>query len=349
MVNDLFLLALGVVSVGVLSWGFRALPHERWQIAAAIPIAKNDVGQWHGLNLTYYGVFQAVAYAAGVALMLVLLGAVGVPLLGVAVMAILILACCIPASKLVARLVERKPATFTVGGAVFVGLLLGPWLVWGTNRLLGPVGVELPPAAGLAAAAIGYALGEGIGRLACVSFGCCYGKPLSHISPRVSRLLDRYSFVFTGHTKKVAYEGGLEGEKLIPVQAITAILFVGTALLASALFLRGHYRVALGLAVLVTQGWRLVSETLRADYRGGGKFSAYQMMALAGIGYVVVGLPFLPIGSDRQADVLAGLRVLWDPSVILFLEGLCLAIFLYTGRSAVTGATMSFHVHRERI
>lgn len=349
MVNDLFLLALGAVSAGLLSWGFRALPHEQWQIAAAIPIAKNDAGQWLGLNLTYYGVFHAVAHATGVALMLVLLGSIGVPLFGTVVMAMLLLMCCVPASKLVARLVERKPATFTVGGAVFVGLLTGPWLLWGTNRVLGPIGVEVPPAAGLAAAAVGYALGEGIGRLACVSFGCCYGKPLSGISPRLGRLLDRHSVVFTGRTKKVAYEGGLEGEKLVPVQAITALLFVGTALLAAALFLRGHYRVALGLAILVTQGWRLVSETLRADYRGGGRVSAYQVMALAGIAYVAVGIPFLPTGAPRHADVLAGLRLLWDPSAILFLEGLCLAIFLYTGRSAVTGATMSFHVRRDRI
>ena len=270
MVNDLFLLALAAVSVCVLSWGFRVLPQERWQIAAAIPIAKNDVGQWNGLNLTYYGVFHAGAYVAGVAMMLVLLGAVGVSLFGMVTMAILLLACCVPASKLVARLVERKPATFTVGGAVFVGLLVGPWLLWWTNRTLGPLlGVEIPVATGLAAAAIGYALGEGVGRLACVSFGCCYGKPVSRISPRLRRLFERYSFVFTGQTKKVAYEGGLEGEKVVPVQAITAVLFVATALLAAAVFLRGHHRAALGLSVVVTQAWRVVSETLRADNRGG--------------------------------------------------------------------------------
>ena len=72
-------------------------------------------------------------------------------------------------------------------------------------------------------------------------------------------------------------------------------------------------------------------------------------MGLAGIGYLLIALPFLPIGPYRQADVLAGLRVLWDPSVILFLEGLCVAIFLYTGRSAVTVATLSFHIRRDRV
>ena len=350
MVNDLFLLVLAALSAWIFGWGFRALPQEQWQIAAAIPITKSDSGQWQGLNLTYYGVFHAGAYAAGVAMMLVLLGAVKVPLSGVVTMAVLLLGFCVPASKLVARLVERKRTTFTVGGAVFVGILVGPWILLAENRSLGPVlGFEVPVVAGLAAASIGYALGEGVGRLACVSFGCCYGKPVSRISPRLRRLFERYSFVFTGRTKKVAYEGGLEGEKVVPVQAITAVLFVATALLAAGAFLRGHHRTALGLSFVVTQAWRVISETLRADYRGGGKVSAYQVMALAGIGYLLVTLPFLPVGPRLQADVLTGLRVLWDPSVILFLEGLCLAIFLYTGRSVVTGATLSFHVHRDRI
>jgi hypothetical protein len=349
MVNDLFLLALAALSVWIFRWGFRVLPQEQWQIAAAIPVAKTDAGAWHGLNLTYYGVFHAVAYGAGVAMMLVLLGAVGVPLPGTITMVVLLLAFCVPASTLVARLVERKAARFTVGGATFVGLVVGPWILVWSNHTLGPLlGFEIPVAAGLAAAAIGYALGEGVGRLACVSFGCCYGKPLSRISPRLRRLFERYSFVFTGQTKKVAYEGGLEGEKVVPIQAMTAVIFVATALIAAEVFLRGHHRTALAVAVAVTQGWRALSETLRADYRGSGRISAYQVMAVLAIVYLVTALPFVPAGVGLQADIVAGLRVLWDPWVILFLQGLCLAIFLHTGRSVVTAATLSFHVRHDR-
>ena len=40
----------------------------------------------------------------------------------------------------------------------------------------------------LAALAIGYILGEGLGRLACLSFGCCYGKPLDQCGKVVSIL-----------------------------------------------------------------------------------------------------------------------------------------------------------------
>jgi hypothetical protein len=35
--------------------------------------------------------------------------------------------------------------------------------------------------------------------------------------------------------------------------------------------------------------------------------------------------------------------------VILALQGLWIVFFLYTGRSSVTGSTMDFFVHRDRI
>jgi phosphatidylserine decarboxylase len=63
-----------------------------------------------------------------------LLGAAGVPLAGVMVFSVLMLALCVPASRLVARLVEGKAHTFTVGGAVFVGIVAAPWLCcWSTG------------------------------------------------------------------------------------------------------------------------------------------------------------------------------------------------------------------------
>jgi hypothetical protein len=34
---------------------------------------------------------------------------------------------------------------------------------------------------------------------------------------------------------------------------------------------------------------------------------------------------------------------------VLFLEGVWVGILLYTGTSEVTGATISFHVHRDRV
>ena len=59
--------------------------------------------------------------------------------------------------------------TFTVGGASFVGIILAPLIVWMFNVTLDK---SIPIVPFLAAVSIAYALGEGVGRLACISFGC---------------------------------------------------------------------------------------------------------------------------------------------------------------------------------
>ncbi len=350
MAGELFILAITVFTALLLAWGFHSLPNEEWQIMASVPIAKDTSGQWQGLNLTYYGVLSATAYVTGVGMMCILMGAVGVPPRGTLILVAALLAICVPASRFINKLVERKRYGFTVGGAAFAGLLVAPWVILVANWTAGPLmGFHLPAIPALAASSIGYAFGEGIGRLSCVSFGCCYGRPLFQIDPRLQRLLDRHSFVFTGKTKKIAYESGLDGEKVVPVQGITAILYVGTGLVATDLFLHAHHVAALCVSLVITQGWRSVSETLRADYRGSKKISPYQVMAIVGIPYQLLVLLVLPVTPTPPANVVAGLSSLWDPWSILLLQALWTVIFLHTGCSMVTGSTLSFHVHRERI
>ena len=48
-------------------------------------------------------------------------------------------------------------------------------------------------------------------------------------------------------------------------------------------------------------------------------------------------------------QIIDGLRVFWNPLMLLFFQALWLAAFIYTGRSEVTGATIEFHVHAHRI
>ena len=79
-----------------------------------------------GVNLTWYGLLTGNAYVVSVAVLFILMGAVKVPLAGTALLVTIMLACCVPASRLVARVVEKKAHTFTVGGAVFVGVLIAP-------------------------------------------------------------------------------------------------------------------------------------------------------------------------------------------------------------------------------
>lgn len=343
----LFILLLALGCALLLGWGFRALPRERWQMLATLPLRRDAIGNWQGLNLTWYGLLTANAYLAAVTLLLVLLGAVGTALPSILLLAALLLGLCVPASSLVARVVEGKAHTFTVGGAVFVGLLAAPWLITLVNHL---AGAELIPALpALAAIGVAYALGEGLGRLACISFGCCYGRPLEQCRPLVRRLFGRWHFTFAGSTKKIAYASGLDGIRVVPIQGVTAVLYCATALLGTWLFLGGAYAPAFLLTTLVTQFWRVSSETLRADYRGQGRISAYQVMGLLGVPYALLTAWLFAAATTTAPDLAAGLASLWNPVVLLALQGLWLGLFLFTGRSSVTGAMLSFHVHHDRI
>ncbi|MFN2152569.1 MAG: prolipoprotein diacylglyceryl transferase, partial [Anaerolineales bacterium] len=155
-------------------------------------------------------------------------------------------------------------------------------------------------------------------------------------------------FTYTGQTKKIVYANQLEGERIFAVQAVTVVLYTTSALVATLLYLYGDYAWAFFLCLLVSQGWRFLSEFLRSDYRGGRKISIYQMMSLLTIPYGLL-MPILFPSVGPETDLLAGLRSLWDPTVILFLQVLWLGMFLRTGRSEVTGAGITFHVHQDRI
>jgi prolipoprotein diacylglyceryl transferase len=346
-----FLILFALLLASYLLWGITTLPRERWQILASIPVRKRADGQWEGINLTWYGLLTANAYAAAISSLFILLGALGIPLPATALMVALILILCVPASRLVARAVEGKTDTFTVGGAVFVGVLAAPWVVLLLNRMPGAtVGMQIPPAAALAALAIAYAFGEGLGRLACISFGCCYGKPLSDAPSWLRRLFARRAFFFSGKTKKIAYAGGLDGVAVLPVQGMTAAIYVAFGLIAVGFFLREQFAAAFVMTMVVTQGWRILSEILRADYRGTGRISAYQVMGGVSILYGAAAIALTPaIPGLAHPDLVTGLAVLWQPTALIFLQCIWLIIFIYTGRSTVTGAILSFHVDKERI
>jgi hypothetical protein len=201
----------------------------------------------------------------------------------------------------------------------------------------------------MAALSIAYTLGEGLGRLGCISFGCCYGKPLEECHPLVKRLFRRYHFVFHGETKKAAYEGRLGGEQLVPIQAITCVIYCLGALGGSLLFLHGHFTAALLLTVVLTQLWRILSETLRADFRGFGRVTAYQKMGMVSVAAMLLVTPFLPSSDYIDPEIVVGLAALWDPSLILAMQMLWLVFFLYFGRSTVTTATVTFGLVRKHI
>nr|NJM03320.1 prolipoprotein diacylglyceryl transferase [Desulfobacula sp.] len=349
MEQFVFLSILSVLILFTIIWGFKTLPKEKWQIMAVLPKGKTLHGKWEGLNLTYYGLLCANAYTFAVIIFFILGASAQIPLSELGLLILAMLGLCMPASKIMARIVEKKKGTLTVGGAVFIGILAGPWLVYLMNLALGrTLRFDVNPTVFLSALCVAYAYGEGLGRLACISFGCCYGKPLCGCSPFVQRLFSGFHLVFSGKTKKIAYASGLEGEKVIPVQIMTAGLYSVTALIGTGLFLNGHYAAAFLESLIVTQVWRFVSEFFRADFRGGLKITPYQLMALGGIVYALATVFFSPAPAGLPV-LQAGLHALWNPWMIFLIESVWVAAFVHTGRSVVTGAEISFHVHENKI
>ena len=51
MIDVIFVAVLGAAFAGALAWGIKTLPAERWQMIAAIPLAKNGNGEWRGRNI----------------------------------------------------------------------------------------------------------------------------------------------------------------------------------------------------------------------------------------------------------------------------------------------------------
>lgn len=347
MSNYLVLSLLAGLTALFYGWSFRHLPSDRWQVLATIPRRQDAQGDWQGLNLTWYGFFTASAYVIAVATFLVLIATIPAHIGAAATLVALTLVLCVPASRWVSRIIDRKPYGFTVAGAYTLGAVVMPLLAGAINLAAAEELILLAPT--LAAGAIALVIGEGIGRLACISFGCCYGIPLAECPNAVSRLFLHRGFRFIGDTKKASYESGLSGVLLVPIQAMTAVVLTVTAFAATALFLNGLYRAAFVSAVVVSQLWRFASEWLRADDRGSGRITAYQWMAL---GFVVYGALGALIVADRPAPTVSlyeAASKLWNPLGLLALQALWALVFLYTGCSRTTAASLRLHVCRDRV
>jgi len=341
------LAVLAVVAFFIFRWGFRHLPGEGWQIAWVIPArdAGTDGIGWPAVNITFYGVISALAYATAALAYFFLMGAFAQPLAGAALYAGLLLAVGIPASKLVNRWVEGVPG-HTIGGATFSvivaavpALMLAQWLtsVAGLGRL--------DPAIALAAAGATYVLGESIGRLACLSFGCCYGKPIASCTPLQQALYGSTATVYRGRMKKIAYASNLAGTPVVAVQSIACVLLFVLFLLTVWLLWRGHAGWATVIAISGSQLWRAYSESLRADYRGRDGFTVYQGMALIGAALAPLYAAWAGPAGVALPTARAGWNTVFSPEVFLACQALGLLILVYMGRSYVTSARLDFSLH----
>jgi prolipoprotein diacylglyceryltransferase len=323
------------------------MPREGWQFVATIPTRKIGGNLWHGLNLTWYGALTAIAFVVAVAIVIALCASAAVPVAVVATTCAALCALSLWASRAVAQWVERMPNTHTVGGALFVVVLAAPVVLWVISVLFSWLGwaVILNPTEVLhvlAAMVIGYTFGEGIGRVACISFGCCWGKRVDQLRGPWRKLFERLNVKFYGATKKIAYASNLAGVPVVPIQAMTASWHLLVGVLGLWLYLKGWIATAMVLAMAATQCWRFASEFLRADFRGFGRITKYQWMALATIGICTIYALVLRNGRDPTItpDPTLGLSALWSPWMLLGLQVLFIAVFLKVGKSSVTKARM---------
>ncbi len=349
--NTIFVILLSLILFSFLGWGIRYLPGERWQFLAAIPIYKKKNGRWRSINFTYYGFFIATSQLLALILALCLLSSINISLLGTGVSIGVLLLICIPAARIMAIIVEKKHHTFTIGGASFVGIILAPWIILLTQGILRQFdpALHIPVLPVLSALSIAYTMGEGLGRLACLSYGCCYGKPVQQTTPLMQKIFSRVNTIFRGENKKAAYESNLCDVPLIPIQAITGVIYCLATIIGTCCYLNGYFSGALLLTITVTQLWRILSETMRADFRGFGKISAYQKMGLIGVVYITVVVMTIPSTTEILPSIVAGLNILWNPLVILTLQALWVVFFIFFGKSSITTSTLEFGLIRKHI
>jgi hypothetical protein len=281
---------------------------------------------------------------------LVLTSSVQISPIRTIILTIIILGVCIPASKIVAQIVENKPGTLTIGGASFVGIIITPIIITLLNNFFFLDEGKIPVLPVLAAMAIAYTFGESLGRLACLSFGCCYGKKLNESSQILQNIFKNFYHIFYGKTKKISYASNLDGEKVIPVQSLTSIIYLVAGITSLLLFFNKFFTFSLILSVMITQLWRFYSETLRADFRGNMKISAYQIMSFISILYTIA-LNFIYRNDfiPKRLSVTFSFDYLYNVPILIFLEILWVLTFLWTGKSIVTASKIKFYINYDKI
>jgi hypothetical protein len=349
--NYQFIVLLGIFCGACIWWGVTVLPEENWQFFASVPVRKQDDGTWAAVNITWYGLLLSSANVFAAMIFFIMLGSIGKPFLAGLLLLLSLLLIGVPASSLVARIVERKTATLTIGGAVFVGSLVAPFIIILINRFAGKaMGFELPIPQTLAACAVSFLFGEGMGRLSCLSYGCCYGKPVEETRGILRRLFEKVPLVFHGSSKKISYASGLEGRKVVPIQPITMIACVFVGMITLLLFAEGHYLASYLAASVFANFWRVFSEIFRADFRGEGKISAYQVMsAIAALYAVGVAFFFRDSGTSLGINLLDGALSLWSPGALASLLIIWCALVIFAGVSTTTFSCIRFSIREDRI
>jgi prolipoprotein diacylglyceryltransferase len=197
---------------------------------------------------------------------------------------------------------------------------------------------------------VSFLFGEGMGRLACLSYGCCYGKPVDEYRGILKKNFTWSAVVFEGKNKKIVYSAGLNGRIIVPIQLITMLASSFAGVVTLMLYAEGKTLLAYLAATVFAGFWRIFSEFFRNDYRGRGKISAYQVMSVISVIFALGVSLFLRGGTTLlSVDLLHGVLSLWSPGILVVLSLTWLGLVWFTGISTTTYSRVSFHLHRDRI
>lgn len=179
-------------------------------------LVPNHVVLWRGerRRLVFFGPFAGLAVATGLALLAGRLAAGGVdPLRALPVIAAVVVPGVVVGSRLWALLVELRVRPLREAilrtGFAFQGGLAGV----GVGLLLAAWWLDLPPLLLCDAAAISLPAAHAIGRVGCLTYGCCYGRPTN--VPWAMR--------YTCPEAKAVWEGGLGHTHIHPTPLYQAI------------------------------------------------------------------------------------------------------------------------------
>jgi prolipoprotein diacylglyceryltransferase len=186
-----------------------------------------------------------------------------------------------------------------------------------------------PPLLLVDALACGLFVGHAIGRLGCLSYGCCYGRPTG--SP--------LAITYRNPHTKAARVGGLHGVPLHPVQLYEALLDVGLVIAVNGAVILG---APVGVPTVVGMfGYslgRFVLEFMK-DNDGRMLLGPLSVNHLLCLGVVVLGFPVLGVSLSGGASappidfavaLAAAPSVL--PAVLLGAGVVCLGFGLHRGR-----------------
>ena len=192
----------------------------------------------------------------------------------------------------------RRPTFISWGGLLALPLVVAPFARY----------AEFDALLLLDALARATPLGQALGRVGCLTYGCCYGRPTEH-SPAIT---------YRHPLAKAVRVGGLRGVPLHPAALYEAVLLLGVFALANAsAVLDAPVGVPSALALLLYGAGRLAIEFTR-DNEGRFLFGRVAVnhavsLATAGIGalllYVVLAnpqaaLPFVGSAALQALDLL---------------------------------------------